>query len=284
MIPSTPSGRPREHIEVTGAPDLPGVALVIMDQSSHLWNLYHETFTFTTGLDMACRARYRGVTHPAPRAFLGCFEPGDVHRIERWDNGLHTARGLLVPPATVRRIAEESGIPTETLHVADPITDHTRIYQAFRRLHVSLETAAPSLERQSRFEGCVRLVLEQGLEHPRQAREVRPERQAVRRVREILEDRFAENIQLEELASETGLSKYSLLRAFTREVGVPPHHFLIHVRLARARGLLRRGSPLASVAAATGFSDQSHLTRLFRRSFGVTPARFAAAFRGGAAE
>ncbi|MGX1282843.1 helix-turn-helix transcriptional regulator [Bradyrhizobium elkanii] len=57
----------------------------------------------------------------------------------------------------------------------------------------------------------------------------------------------------------------------SRELGIPPHTFRLLARLNLARQLLRAGEPIAAVAADAGFSDQSHLTRLFRRTFGTTP-------------
>jgi AraC-like DNA-binding protein len=56
-----------------------------------------------------------------------------------------------------------------------------------------------------------------------------------------------------------------------RELGVAPHAFRLLARLNFARQLLRAGDPIAMVAVDAGFSDQSHLTRLFRRTFGTTP-------------
>jgi len=59
--------------------------------------------------------------------------------------------------------------------------------------------------------------------------------------------------------------------AFRSAFGLPPHAWQVQVRLARARTLIRAGIPIAAVAAATGFADQSHLTRIFKRSYGYTP-------------
>jgi AraC family transcriptional regulator len=70
------------------------------------------------------------------------------------------------------------------------------------------------------------------------------------------------------------LSPYHLARLFKQATGDSPHHYLIQVRLTSARALLSAGSgqrSLAEIAAAVGFSDQSHLTRHFKRQFGVTP-------------
>jgi AraC-like DNA-binding protein len=98
----------------------------------------------------------------------------------------------------------------------------------------------------------------------------------LRRVRERLDADPAAPATLAELARECSLSRFQLLRAFTRAFGLPPHAYLVQQRLARARHLLRSRLPPAEVAARTGFSDQSHLTRCFTRQFGIGPARYAA--------
>jgi AraC-like DNA-binding protein len=69
----------------------------------------------------------------------------------------------------------------------------------------------------------------------------------------------------------TGLSKYQVLRRFQKAYGVPPHAWLQQRRAERARSLIRHGARLAAAAAACGFADQSHLTRVFVRQFGFTP-------------
>jgi AraC family transcriptional regulator len=79
-------------------------------------------------------------------------------------------------------------------------------------------------------------------------------------------------VSVETLAQEAGLSPAHFARAFTRSVGRPPHQHLLALRLERARALL--GAPdarLSDVALRTGFADQAHFTRQFRRAFGVTP-------------
>ncbi|WP_338827183.1 AraC family transcriptional regulator [Bradyrhizobium sp. 27S5] len=68
-----------------------------------------------------------------------------------------------------------------------------------------------------------------------------------------------------------GRSREGFSRMVRRELGVSPHAFRMLSRLNLARQLLRAGEPIAEVAADAGFSDQSHLTRLFRRTFGTTP-------------
>jgi AraC-like DNA-binding protein len=79
------------------------------------------------------------------------------------------------------------------------------------------------------------------------------------------------------LAALSGVSRFQLLRAFGREVGTTPYAYLLQRRVRLARQLLKAGQQPAEAAAASGFADQSHLTRAFVRQFGITPARYRAA-------
>lgn len=93
----------------------------------------------------------------------------------------------------------------------------------------------------------------------------------VRLVRERLADDLLAAPTLDELAAMAGLGKFQLLRRFQKAYGVPPHAWLLLQRAERARALIRRGTSLADTAAASGFADQSHMTRIFTRHFGFTP-------------
>ena len=97
----------------------------------------------------------------------------------------------------------------------------------------------------------------------------------ITRARQRLDDDPANDPGLAALASEAGLSRFQLLRAFARELDMTPHAYLVQRRLAVARSLLDAGETIADAAAAAGFADQAHLTRLFRRCLGFTPAAYA---------
>jgi AraC-like DNA-binding protein len=89
-------------------------------------------------------------------------------------------------------------------------------------------------------------------------------------VRSLL-DRTPTFVPLTVLCGVAQLSKWQLVRQFRRHVGLPPHAYHRHQRLCSARALLELGTPVAEVAYATGFADQSHFTRQFKDHFGVTP-------------
>jgi AraC-like DNA-binding protein len=104
-----------------------------------------------------------------------------------------------------------------------------------------------------------------------------PERIAV--VRRHLETACAEDVRLEDLARLAGYSPCRLNRLFARAVGMPPHEYQILQRVRVAKACIRRGLGLAESAAEAGFSDQSHMTRCFRKVMGMTPGVFAAGTR-----
>jgi AraC-like DNA-binding protein len=93
----------------------------------------------------------------------------------------------------------------------------------------------------------------------------------VRQARQRLADELLQPPTLSELAAMAGLSKYQLLRRFEKAYGMPPHGWLLQQRAERARALIRQGLTLADAAAASGFADQPHMTRVFARHFGFTP-------------
>ena len=111
---------------------------------------------------------------------------------------------------------------------------------------------------------------------PRQARDG-GEHAAVRRARAHLCDRWDQKVTLTELAAVAGLSRFELVRRFRGQNGVTPHAYQVNLRVDEARRRLAAGDPLAVVAADCGFADQPHLSRVFKRAVGVSPARYARA-------
>lgn len=102
---------------------------------------------------------------------------------------------------------------------------------------------------------------------------------AIYKARSMMDEDPASAVSLAVLAQEAGLSRYQFLRAFARQTGLTPHTYLVQRRLRLARQLIRRGMAPAEVAVTCGFADQSHLTRLFVRTYGLTPGTYARAMR-----
>ena len=93
----------------------------------------------------------------------------------------------------------------------------------------------------------------------------------VRKIRQYLDANASRNISVRELVSLTGLNRMCLTRVFTEEVGMPPHAYLLGLRLQQAQALLLRREAITEVALATGFTDQAHFSRSFKKYFSLTP-------------
>jgi AraC-like DNA-binding protein len=94
-----------------------------------------------------------------------------------------------------------------------------------------------------------------------------------RRVRDVLDGNYAAPVSGDDLAAAAGCSRYAAYRAFRSVAGLAPGEYQRQLRLRAARQALARGTPAGQAAADAGFADQAHLTRWFRRCYGITPPR-----------
>ncbi|MFI7686460.1 AraC family transcriptional regulator [Streptomyces griseoaurantiacus] len=149
------------------------------------------------------------------------------------------------------------------------------------QLHTALGRPGDEFEAASRLT----LVTERLYGHLRPRQRLRvppPDRGVAHRLRELLDARLVEGVTLQEAARLVHAHPAHLVRAFSRRFGIAPHQYLMSRRVEHARRLLLRGMRPADTAVASGFYDQAHLTRHFRRLVGVTPGRYARAGDGAA--
>lgn len=99
---------------------------------------------------------------------------------------------------------------------------------------------------------------------------------AIKRARQFLDAELTRVVRTAELEVITGLTRFELARQFRRLYGTTPYRYLLMRRLALARQLVHQGRDLAEIAYESGFADQAHFTRMFKSTFGLTPARYRA--------
>ncbi|MEV0710250.1 AraC family transcriptional regulator [Nocardia aurea] len=165
------------------------------------------------------------------------------------------------------------GCAVDTPTFTDPLL-HRRV----RQLHTTLSHVGEELEAGSRLA----LIHDRlrDLLHGTDPAPQRADPRLARRLRELLDSRTAEGITLTDAAAVLHADPTHLIRAFSREFGMPPHRYLISRRVDLARPLLLSGMPAREVAAATGFHDQPHLIRHFKRILGMTPGQYARSVDG----
>ena len=157
-----------------------------------------------------------------------------------------------------------------------PLVRDTVLAARLAHVFVSLTESSSLLQNESLLLSVVARLITEHLVCGHALSEAQREPAAVLRVKDWLDANSEQNVSLHSLAGLAGLSPYYLVRAFHRHVGIPPHKYQTIVRINRARKLLRSDAAISEVAYRTGFCDQSHLNRCFKRTLGVTPGRYAA--------
>ena len=98
---------------------------------------------------------------------------------------------------------------------------------------------------------------------------------ATMRARDFIDEHLEVGICLDDLEGATGHDRWELSRDFRSLFGTSPSRYLTFRRLEQARSLMMEGQDLAAVAFASGFADQSHFTRHFKKTYGLTPRQWA---------
>jgi AraC-like DNA-binding protein len=275
QLPDVSSRRACDLIEITPAPDLPGVEVLRVDAPARLWRWYHETYSVSTPIvPMRTEWKYRNRLHRTRPVTVAMVEPGEVHAEVRKLDEHEAFRVLLISPDVMQDTAAEVGLAGGDVHWGEAQLHDEDVFRDCLGLHAVLEHDGTALERQARFSSLVERLLVECSERPPRLPAPTGEPTAVRHARELLQERWTENVQLDDLAAACGIGRFHLIRAFHATLGLPPHAYQIRIRVGRAMTLIRRGMPLVEVALHTGFADQSHLTRHFARVVGVSPGRY----------
>ena len=164
--------------------------------------------------------------------------------------------------------AEGSSMRFEIPH---PVLRDGAIARRFQALFAAVTGKADAMRSEELLLGLTADILREGSEV--EADQSLPS--SVARARDLIDDDPSGDISLARMARESGLSRFQLVRAFSRATGLTPHAYLVQARVHLARRLIGGRMPLAEVAAASGFADQSHMTRAFTARYGLAPGVYA---------
>ena len=225
----------------------------------------------------ACRQWCDGRFIPRPASPVGSFSLFDMS--SAWRSELvdpFETINVTIPRAALDRLAEEAGAPRiDRLDFSewggiDPVMLHLAL--ALRPALLKPDQASSLFVDQMLAATATHLAVTYGGLSPRRRSNAGLASWQERRVTEMIQANLGRDVTLAQLAEACGLSPGHFSRAFKRSLGRTPHRWLVERRVAEAKRLLgETGMDLASIALETGFSDQSHFTRVFSAHAGVSP-------------
>ncbi|MGO7897831.1 helix-turn-helix transcriptional regulator [Rhizobium ruizarguesonis] len=205
---------------------------------------------------------------------INVLAPGVVHMCLPADEQALNYRCLFVSPAFLQYAVLDPGATRLPLFERLLCPGDVELFHSLGSAHRRLETDDDALEAETLLtSGLTALAAYTGEQHVKTEAGREPRHVAI--IREFLDANYDRHIALADLARLVGLNPVYLVRSFRSSVGLPPHAYQRQLRLSRARQVLRSGTPPAEVAEMVGFADQSHLSRLFKQTTGVTPADYA---------
>jgi AraC-like DNA-binding protein len=262
---------PAEFVTFKASPHLPGVELYSARLVEHAFAPHvHDGYSLGAIEAGVERFRYRGSEHVAPAGTLVTLNPDEPHTGKAEVAAGWTYQMLYIEPDTLRALTGgEVFFRQATTH--DPA-----LSAAFRHAFLRMWQSSDDLAFVSDFTQLIdAIAVRYGSNTGAAAHAVSARRSAaLRRVLDRIEAELDQNLSVETLAAEAGLSVFHFVRTFAATFHVTPHQYVQARRAARAKTLLANRATPAQAAAATGLTDQSHLNRWFKRAYGVTPAQY----------
>ncbi len=260
--------------------ELGGASFVRARYPAHEFERHvHDELVIAVTEDGAGRCRAPRVLDTAGPGSLwisgvGEYHCGEVSQDQHWHY-----RAIYFDESALRAVSNVfQDDADDVMLVAPGVYFDPQIARLLISVHRKLEAGVPLVERQALWWSAMGLLFGRYGE-PRPEIDPRgTERTKMTVAREYIAANYLTDISIDDLAAITGLSRHYFIRSFRREFGLPPHAYVNQLRLIAAKQILASGEPPADVAAAVGFYDQSHLNRLFKRTYGITPGTYAAAF------
>lgn len=205
------------------------------------------------------------------------FNPNDSHGCSQCGSEMLVYGGLNISKETMLSFAEEITGERNLPVFSENVIRNEELNASLHILHRMILEGSGEFEKEETFLLFLSLLIEQ-YGQPFSKIDTAYDKE-IERACAFMTENFAERITLEELCRCSGMSKSTLLRAFTKEKGVTPYRYLQSVRIGKAKKLLERGVSPSDAALQTGFSDQSHFSNFFSMFIGLPPAAYGRIFK-----
>ena len=236
-------------------------------------------FTLSMRIEGHVRLHYQGEKHVTSShdALLFMQHPGETLSGEVRTRRPHSAWTLRLYQEHFPSLLDDLGLEQREVFLPSMFSHeslNTPLCALLSELILCFERPAAHLERETRLLGFLYAVLKHCSDTPPPEMKLGKEHKAVSLVKEVLQTHPEQDHTLDNLSLLTSLNKYYLWEVFKRDVGLSPDQYQTCLRIHKAKDLLAKGTPIVKTALDTGFSDQSHLTRVFKKYTQVTPGKF----------
>jgi AraC-like DNA-binding protein len=267
----------KEQVRMWRIPELPQLDLLRATYVHQSFARHsHEGFAVGIIESGALGFFYRGENIVAAKGAINLANPDECHtghgaHEEGWTYRMFYMHASEVHKAARQIAGRNVGMP---FFQSGAIWDDA-LAAIIRQVHISLEEPKnPLIEKESLYLLMLTHLIRRHADSPPQLSRIGNERSVAQRARDYMEAHCSEDLSIHQLASIARMSPYHFIRVFYKEMGLPPHGYLLQARVKKAKTLLTQGLPIAAAALESGFTDQSHLTRNYKRIFGITPGQF----------
>lgn len=253
---------------------MPGVERLEARFRGHAYDPHrHETYAIGVTRDGAQGFRYRGENQVSRAGQIMVLHPDEQHDGHAAVPDGFSYRMIYVDPALIARALDHEGAGARTLpFVSEAVARDRAMAVLLDEAFAHFPSGFDPLAGDALLAGLADALVRRGQKEKR--RPAHTPHRALLKVRAYLDAEFARPIDSADLERVSDLDRFSLARAFRRSFGSAPHRYLVARRVTAARNLIAAGAPLAEIAGACGFADQSHLNRHFKAHFGMTPGRY----------
>ncbi|NUR29597.1 MAG: AraC family transcriptional regulator [Catenulispora sp.] len=240
----------------------------------------HDAYSFGVTDAGAQQFHCRGALHTSTPGMVMALNPDEVHDGRAAvELGYHYRIVYIHPRVVSSVLADAADLSAPLPLFTRPVLGDRRLADAITRFHAALSGTANELVRDERLQAVILAAATRGATRPPRTRSLEggARRKAAVRARTLIRDACPEAVPVEVLAQAAGCSRFALYRAFSTEFGMSPSDYERLLRLRHARSLLATGVRPVDAASLSGFADQAHLARWFKRAYGITPGVFAQA-------
>ncbi|SFP50826.1 AraC family transcriptional regulator [Variovorax sp. 770b2] len=258
-------------------PGMPGMDMLHADFTTHEYAPHvHHSYVIAVTEAGGAEFKSRGRTGMAHQQALLVFNPAEPHSGRMGGSARWRYRSIYLADPGIRHLMATLGIDQPRYFGSNVFADQDLI-ASFLDLHRAFDGNSAEwdpLRQQELFVHSFGTLFQSHAQPGQRVLQAPTDARVLAPVLELLRDAFSERLSLEQMATAARLTPFQLIGAFNRTIGLTPHTYLTQLRLRAAIAHLTAGRPLIEAAVASGFYDQSALTRHFKRTFGMTPLQY----------